>query len=153
MPFRIPNDADKFAGSSQSSPDAVDFSILAAAAGLTGVISGCAASVTGTDMNVTIAVGRVIINGSEVAVAAGSVAIVSTTLDRYALISVSSAGVKTVTNGATTSPASFPEVPANHCALHMVWVPANDTAITSGQIVDKRMSIVRDDAHLAYIYF
>lgn len=155
MSYTIPNDADKFSGSGQSSPDKVDFDIVTAGSGLTGVISGCGGTVTGSDLNVTIAAGVVIIGGKEVAVSGGNVTIgtAHATLNRYDLITVNSSGTKAVTAGTAASNPVFPAVPAGSVCLYAVWVPATDTAITSGQLVDKRVTIVRDTDALAYLYF
>lgn len=155
MAYTIVNDADKFSGSGQSSPDKVDFDIITAGSGLTGVVSGCAATVTGSNMVVTIAAGVIIVAGKEVTVAAGDVTVTTAhaTLNRYDLVTVNSSGTKAVTAGTAASNPVFPAVPAGSVCLYAVWVPAADTAITSGQLVDKRVFIVRDTDALAYIYF
>lgn len=155
MPFTIPNDADKFSGSGQSSPDAVDFSILGGAAGLNGVVSGLSATATGSSWNVSIAAGAVIVAGKEATVAAGTATIgtAHATLGRYDLITVNSSGTIAVTAGDAASNPTFKAVPASSVALYAVWVPAAGTAIASGQLVDKRITIIRDDQHLVYCFF
>ena len=155
MAYTIPNSDDAFGGSGQASPDKVDFDIITAGSGLTGVVSGCAATVTGSNMVVTIAAGVIMVAGKEVAVAAGDVTIgtAHATLPRYDLITVNSSGTKAVTAGDAASSPVFKAVPAGSVCLYAVWVPQTDTAITSGQLVDKRVFIVRDTDFLAYLFF
>lgn len=154
MAYTIPNYAAGLATSGQASPDKVDFDIVTGGTGLTGVISGCAATVTGTDMNVTIAAGVVIIAGKEVAVSGGAVAVTADGSNpRYTLITVNSSGTKAATAGTPATNPVFPDVPAGSVALHAVYIPAGDTAIGSTQIVDKRLTVVRDTDAMAYIYF
>jgi hypothetical protein len=143
MPFRIPNQAD--AGTAaQSAIDSVDFDIIAAALNGRGVVSGCAPTAQGTpDMTVAIAVGVVVVDGVRVAVAGanGTISTADTTNPRFDLISINSSGTIVVTAGTAAARPVFPAVPANSAALATVHVPANDTAIQTAQIVDKRMIV------------
>ncbi len=118
MPFTIPNSADA-AYAAQAAPDKVDFDILAALATLTGVNSGCAATVTGSDMNVTIGSGRATINGTEVIVASGAVTIPTAhaTYPRFDLLVVNTSGTKSVQSGTAAANPVFPAIPANSVVL------------------------------------
>lgn len=154
MAYTIPNYSGSLATAGQAAPDKVDFDIVTAGTGMTGVISGCAATVTGSDLNITIAAGVVIIGGKEVAVSSGAVAVTADgSLARYTLITVNSSGTKAATAGTPATNPLFPDVPAGSVALHAVYIPAGDTAIGSTQIIDKRVFVVRDTDALAYIYF
>jgi len=154
MPFQIPNYADA-AFPAQASPDSGDLSILAAGHGLTGVTSGCAASVTGADLNVTIAAGVVIIGSRDVIVASGTVAIGAgnATNPRFDLIVANTSGTKSVVAGIAAANPVFPAIPGASIVLHAVYVPANNATVQSNQIVDKRVAILRDDTYLAYVWF
>lgn len=154
MPYTIPNSADALVAG-QASPDKVDFDIITGGSGLTGVITGCAASVTGSDLNVTIAAGVVIINGQVATVASGAVTLgaAHASLNRYDLITVNTSGTKAVTAGTAASNPVFPAVPAGSVALHAVYLPALDTAITSNQITDKRVGVVLQTDYMAYLHF
>lgn len=154
MPFTIPNLADA-AATAQAAPDAVDFSVITAGAALTGVVSGCAATVTGTNMVVSIAAGQVVVAGKDVTVAAGSATIsaANATNPRFDLVVVNNAGTISAVTGTAGSNPVFPAIPANSAVLYAVYVPANDTAIASNQLTDKRVTIVRDDSFLSYSFF
>lgn len=154
MPYQIPNSADALVAG-QASPDKVDFDVVTGGSGLTGVLSGCAASVTGADLNVTIAAGIVIIAGLAATVAAGSVTVgaAHASLNRYDLVTVNTSGTKAVTAGTAAANPVFPAVPANSVALHAVYLPALDTAIASNQVTDKRLVIVLQTDYMAYLGF
>jgi hypothetical protein len=141
MPLTIPNlvDAPKL---SQAQIDKVDVDALVAAFNTTGVISGCAVSVS-SGMTVAVAAGSVVINGTTVAVAAGNVtlAAASTPNYRFDLIVVNNAGVKSAVTGTPSSAPVFPPIPANSVLLAVVWVPIIDSVITASQIIDKRVIV------------
>ena len=154
MPFQLPNYADA-AFPAQASPDAGDFAIMAAGTGQTGVVTGCAGSVTGANMVVTIAAGRITVNGTEVAVASGDLTIgtANATNPRIDLLVVSSAGTKSVQAGTAAANPVYPAIPSNSVVLYAVYVPANDTSIQSNQLVDKRVFVVNVEDAMAYLYF
>lgn len=119
----------------------LDFDILRA--GISGtdcVLFGCAFT-GGADMTPDISKGAVLSNGVMFAVAAASVT--HTTADatnpRIDLVVVTSAGALAVRAG---TPAATPVPPArtaNDVVLWQVSIPANDTAIATGQATDKRV--------------
>jgi len=118
-------------------------------AGLSGkdcVLSGLAVT-GGADMTPAVAKGAVLSNGTLFAVAAADVTIsaADATNPRLDLIVVNSSGALAVRAG---TPAAFvegtsaPKPPArtaNDVVIAMVYVPANDTAIATSQIIDKRV--------------
>lgn len=144
MAFQIPNDADA-AFTSQAAPDKGDFDIIAAGLAGTGVISGCAVTAQGSpDMTLAVAAGTVRVAGvPRATVTAGNVTITTAdaTNPRFDLVVVSSTGVKSVTAGAPAATPAFPAIPANSVVLAAVYVPANDTAIGTTQIIDKRVML------------
>lgn len=143
MAFTIPNLAD--AGfPDQAEPDKVDIDIIVAALNRTGVVSGCAVTAQGTpDMTVAVASGTIAVAGAEVAVTSGNVTITTAhaTNPRIDLVVVNNSGTKSVTAGTAAADPVMPAIPANSVVLAAVYVPANDTAINSNQITDKRMMI------------
>ena len=153
MAYTIPNSVDASVAG-QASPDSRDFDIITAGSGLSGVISGCAVT-TSSGMNLSVAAGVVIIAGKEVAVSSGTVTIgaASGSYNRYDLVYVNSSGTKGVQGGTAASNPVFPSIPANSVILAAVYVPISDTTIGSEQIVDKRVTVLRDTDALAYIYF
>lgn len=148
MPF-IPN-YDSAAFPVQSEPDSVDFEILLAGIKGDGVLSGCAVSAQGTpNMTVAVASGSIKYNGSTVSVssASPSIAAADTTNGRLDLVvvdntgAVTSSGTNAAVKGTAASAPVMPTIPANSIVLACVYVPANDTAINSNQIIDKRMIV------------
>lgn len=143
--FTIPNEADA-AFAAQAAPDKVDVDVLVAAHEGTGVVGGCAVTAQGSpDMTLAVASGTVSVLGVQAAVTAGNVTITTAhaTNPRFDLVVVSSAGVKSVTAGTAGASPVFPAIPASSVVLAAVYVPANDTAIGSTQIVDKRVPTIR----------
>lgn len=108
-----------------------------------GVVSGCDVTAQGSpDMTVAIAAGTIrIASGALVTVASGNgtIGAADATNPRIDLISASNAGVKTVTAGTAAASPKPPDLPAGNVALAMVYVAANDTAISTGEITDKRV--------------
>lgn len=139
--FAIPNEADAaFARQSVIMDTDVD-AIVAGFAG-TCVVSGCAVTAQGVpDMTLAVAAGVVAVAGVEATVASGNVTITAAdaTNPRIDIVVASNAGVKSVTAGTAAASPVAPAIPANSVILAMVYVPANDTAIGSTQIVDKRV--------------
>lgn len=153
--FTIPNEAEcaytvtvggeTFAP--QATPDRVDIDILVAAAGGTGVVSGCAVSAQATpDGTVAVAAGIVAVTRVPQTVSGGTVNVLSgaggtaahATLPRFSLVVADSAGaVSSVAGNAAAAPA-FPSLPAAAVALAAVYVPPADTTVGADQLVDKR---------------
>ena len=95
----------------------------------------------GADMTPAVAKGSVLSNGALFAIAAADVTITPAdgTNPRLDLIVVTSAGALAVRAG---TPAANPKPPArtaNDVVIAAVYVPANDTAIGTSQIVDMRV--------------
>lgn len=145
MGFIVPNVADAF-HAHQAELDAIDFRILAAAHRGFGVISGLdIVQDTGANMNVkvnTAGVGRV--NGLIEKLAAGATATIGTadaTHPRFDLVCLGVSNTMTIAAGTPAASPVFPAIPADKTVLAVVYVPAGDTAITTAQIIDKRMLI------------
>lgn len=144
MAFSIPNEADASV-SSQAAPDSKDIEILVAGQAGTGVVSGCAVTAQGSpDMTLAVAAGIVAVLGAQATVSAGNVTITTAhaTNPRFDLVVVNSSGTKSVTAGTAAVAPVFPTIPASSVVLAAVYVPANDAAIGSTQIVDKRVVLV-----------
>lgn len=121
-----------------------DINALVAGFGGDGVVSGCAVTAQGSpDMTLAVASGTISIAGAAVAVTSGNVTITTAdaTNPRIDLVVVSNAGAKSVTAGTAAANPKAPDIPANSILLAMVYVPANDTAIQTNQITDKRVII------------
>jgi len=144
MAFTIPNEAS--AGfADQSEPDKVDFDILVAGMGGSGVATGCAVTAQGTpDMTVAVAAGQVTVAGTLATVTAGNVTITAAdaTNPRFDLITANNAGALAATAGTPAAAPEFPAIPANSVVLAAVYVPATDTTIATNQITDKRCLIM-----------
>lgn len=142
MPF-IPN-YDSAAFPVQAEPDAGDFDIILAGIQSRGVLSGCAVTAQGTpDMTVAVASGTIAWDGGVVAVAGGNATITTAnaTYGRLDLVYATSAGAIGVQAGVASNIPVMPSIPANSVVLACVYVPANDTAISSNQIIDKRVVV------------
>src|SRR3990167_2635392 len=164
MAFTIPNVGDA-SHVDQAEPDAVDFAILLDGIEGDGVISGCAVTAKATpDMTVAVASGTVRLGGSNSSVTAGNLTIgaASATNPRFDLIAVNSSGTKSVVAGSAAGNPVFPQIPASSIIIAAVYVPANDTAINSTQITDKRVTVatgadhgsltgLTDDDHTQYV--
>lgn len=120
-----------------------------------GVLSGCAVTAQGSpDMTVAVASGSVRIADTAVAVSSGNVTVTAAhaTNPRFDIVVVSNAGTKSVVAGTAAAVPVMPDIPANSVLLAQIYVPANDTAINSNQIVDKRVYVVdavtKDDLNM-----
>lgn len=104
------------------------------------VLSGCAIT-GGADMTPAVAKGAVLSNGVLYAIAAADVTIgtADATNPRLDLIVVTSAGALAVRAGTAATNPKPPARTANDVVLAVVYVPANDTAIATTQIIDLRM--------------
>ena len=110
--------------------------------GIDCVLSGCAVTAQGSpDMTVAVAKGAVLSNGSLFAVTAGNATIgtADATNPRIDLVVVTSAGAKAVRAGTAAATPSPPARTANDVVIAAVYVPANDTTISTNQITDMRM--------------
>lgn len=114
--------------------------VVAGVSGIDCVLSGLVVT-GGTDMTPAVAKGAVLSNRIMYAVAAADVTITTAdaTNPRIDLIVVNSSGALAVRAG---TPAVAPKPPirtANDVVIAFVYVPANDTAIATTQITDKRV--------------
>lgn len=144
MPFTLPNATDPTYGTypDMTEPDSGDFSIIAQAHNGFSVQSGCAASVTGTDLNVTIASGFALVNGVRTTVAGNTVAITTgnATNPRIDLIVVDSTGVAQRVGGTASANAVLPTWnQSTQTVLYEVYMPATSTIVTAAQVLDKRV--------------
>lgn len=141
--FTIP---DNTAGTTISPAQSVwmetDITDLVAGIGGRGVVSGAGVSAQGSpDMTVAVASGSVYIGGATVSVSSGNVAIsaANSINPRIDIVAVNNAGTKSAITGTAAASPGPPALPTTSVALAFVYVPANDTAITTNQIVDKRV--------------
>ena len=142
MPFGIPNEGDA-TWADQAEPDSVDFDVLVAGFGQTGVVSGCAVT-PGTGLSVSVGSGVAVIGGAVVEVSAQAdqtVATADATNPRFDLVTVNTSGTVVLVTGAPAVSPIFPSVPASRVVLASVFVPANDTGMDASQIVDKRVVV------------
>lgn len=150
--FKVPINDTNF-NTNQGRIYTTDFDALVQGVKGEGVVSGGTVTAQGTpDMTVAVASGNVKIAGALAVVASGNVTITAAnaTYPRIDIVVVNASGTKSVTAGAATSATPvMPSIPASSVILAAVYVPANDTAITSGQIVDKRV-LVQSQAYLLY---
>jgi len=114
--------------------------LVAGISGLDCVLSGL--DVTGgADMTPAVAKGSVLTNGVLKAVAAADVTIgtADATNPRIDLIVVNSSGALAVRAGTAAAAPKPPARSANDVVIASVYVPANDTAIATSQIKDRRI--------------
>ena len=116
--------------------------LVAGISGLDCVLSGGAVSAQGSpDMTVAVAKAGVLTNGVLKAVAAANATITTAdaTNPRIDLVVIDSTGAIAVRAGTAAAAPKPPARTANDVVLAAVYVPANDTTISSAQIVDMRM--------------
>jgi hypothetical protein len=141
MGFTIPNNPDANYPD-QAEPDSVDFSILVAGFGGTGVISGCDVTENESGLTISIAGGLVLINSNLIEVDADTPNLTShvdTTYNRFVLISADDQGDINMDAGPLSNNPRFPALPADSAALYAVYLPAGVTAVPDEQMVDKRL--------------
>lgn len=133
-------------GTAQSDVQSILFSeyLAVLAEGVSGkncVLSGLAATAQGSpDMTVAVAKGSVLSNGTLFAVAAANATIGTAdgTNPRIDLVVINSSGAIAVRAGTAAAAPKPPARTSNDVVIAAVWVPANDTTISSAQIVDMR---------------
>lgn len=116
--------------------------LVAGIAGSECVLSGCAATAQGSpNMTVACAKGAVLSQGVMFAVAAANFTITTAdaTNPRIDLCVITSAGAKAVRAGTAAAAPKPPARSAGDVVVAAVYVPANDTTISSDQIVDMRV--------------
>lgn len=114
--------------------------LVAGLSGIDCVLSGLAVT-GGADMTPAVAKGAVLTNGVLKAVAAADVTIgtADATNPRIDLIVVNSSGALAVRAGTAAANPKPPARSANDVVIASVYVPANDTAIATSQIKDRRV--------------
>lgn len=154
LPF-LPNEADA-TFNDQAEPDSVDFEILLLGFQQTGVVSGCEVTESsGSEMEIDVASGEVLLAGSGISVSAQADETIATadgTNPRVDLVTINSGGSVVVTTGTPAENASSPGIPANSVPLAFVYVPASDTTITDNQINNKRVFIVAGASGASTMY-
>jgi len=143
MAFDIPNYGDT-AIPEQARLYAADLQMLTQTASLTGTKSGLQVAAQGSpNMTVQVGSGEIYWLNSVVAVAAGNVTITAAnaTNPRIDLVVVDSSGVKSAVAGTAAAVPTSPAIPANSVVLAQVFVPANDTTISTAQIKDRRIVV------------
>lgn len=153
MAFTIPNHADAF-NVFQASPDSVDFDILVAALGDTGVRTGCAVT-SNSNMTTAVASGTIAVVNVTASVTGANVThdTADTANPRIDLVVSSSSGGLSVTKGTASSVPLMPSIPVNSVVLAAVFIPANDTVIATNQITDKRIITVAPSDVLNAFFF
>src|SRR5215472_15203826 len=142
--FTIPNAASA-EDVTQAQPDSIDFSILVAAFGGTGVVTGCAVTAQASpNMTVAVAAGSVAIAGVQSSVTAGNVTLAAAdpTNPRFSLIVAASGGALSAVAGTPAANPVFPAIPASSVVLAAVRVPAGAASINGPKITDKRVQAV-----------
>jgi len=147
MGFTIPSNDVAGVPARQSVWYDTDIAILVAGDNGVGVLTGCAVTAQSSpDMTVAVAAGTIQATSTSapVTVTAGNATIstADATNPRIDLVTASATGTKTVTAGTAAAVPKPPALPSGHIALAMVDVPANDTTIATGQITDKRVTVV-----------
>lgn len=147
MPFTLPD-----RGEGQSDIQSILFQeyVNALVAGISGVdcvLSGGAVTAQGSP-NMTVAVAKCAVLSNRVlfAVAANATLAIGTadaTNPRIDLVVVNSSGALAVRAGTAAAAPRPPTLTANDVVLAAIWVPANDTTISSDQITDLR--VVREN--------
>ena len=141
MAFQIPNFGE---GDDNVQSILFETYIAVLVAGIQGrdcVLSGCAVT-GGADMTPAVAKGAVLSQGVMFAIAAADVTIptADATNPRLDLIVVNNAGTLTVRQGsAAANPKPVDPLSAGDVCIAVVYVPANDTAIATSQIIDLRV--------------
>ena len=152
--FSIPNSADAY-NTRQAQPDSVDFGVLAQQHQAQGVRSGLAVTQkgAGADMSVDVAGGMMVWNGLTVSIATSTtnkaVSAADATNPRFDIVSAKNDGTLTVTAGTPDANPVFPAVPASSVALAAIYVPANETTITTAHVIDKRAFVVPIEARVS----
>ena len=141
--------------SDQSEPDPLDAEILLLGFRQTGVVSGCdVTQSSGSEMEIDVASGEVLIAGASTTVSAQpdrTIATADGTNPRFDLVTINSSGTVVVTTGTPAVQPQSPDMPdATSVPLAYVYVPASDTTITDNQIHNKRVLLVASSGVSTY---
>lgn len=138
----VPNIGSTYAR--QAVLDTVDLEIVQGGSNLTGVVSGCATTTAGGVMTVAVASGVVRVAGrpATYSTATSSAMTSHASLPKWYLITINNAGaLNAPTAGTAAADPKIPAIPSNSVVVAAVYLPANVSAITSGMIVDKRVTV------------
>jgi hypothetical protein len=115
--------------------------LVAGLSGIDCVLDGCAVTTAGTNLTLDVAKGSILSNRVLQPVTAGTVTIgtADATNPRIDLVVANSSGTKAVLAGTAAANPKPPARTANDVVLAVVYVPANDTVITTNQITDQRV--------------
>lgn len=103
------------------------------------VVSGCAPTASGANMNVTVASGSITHNGSVVTVAGGSVALVADgTNPRFSWVALDSTGAPVLVSGTAAADPVPPEL-GDYVEVMLCKVNAGQTVASSGTNWDRRL--------------
>lgn len=146
----IPNIESSPTFDAQAVPDATDWNAVVLAENATAVLSGCAVTPHGGDMNVSVASGTVEVAGVLVTVnSVASLAVgAASATDRKDIVVVNNSGTVSVVAGTACGTAGWvrtsvglppvkPAIPANSVLLAEVYVASTTTVIASGNLIDK----------------
>lgn len=140
MAFTIP-DNDEAGNNNQSIWMQTDINALVAALDGDGVVSGCGVTAQGTpDMTVAVAAGTIQESDTAYSITGANATITAAdgSNPRIDLVCAKTDDTLVVTAGTAAANPKAPDIPANNILLAIVYVPASDTAIETGQITDKR---------------
>lgn len=153
MAFTVPNIESSPTYDGQSVSDATDLAIVTATNASIGVVSGMAVTFSSV-LTVAVASGVVNIGNTMVTYAGGTVAVgAGNTTDRRDIVVINSSGTLSVVAGTASPTANWtrtstalppvkPGIPANSIVLAEVYVPASASSISSGNIIDKRCTLL-----------
>lgn len=103
------------------------------------VVSGCGASYSGSNLNVTVAAGTITHNGNSVAVAGNTVTLVADgTNPRFTWVALDSTGAPLIVSGTPAADPTEPEL-GDYVEVALVKVAAGATIASSQTSVDRRL--------------
>jgi len=103
----------------------------------TAVLSGCTQTGSGAALEITVATGSVVINGTTISVSQQTKTLDAATFDRYDLISVDTSGTVVVTKG--TEERRVPALPANSVPVAVCLIETGQTTLPADRIYDARL--------------
>lgn len=151
MAFSIPNEVDAL-HSDQAEVDSKDWAMLVQGIGGSGVVSGCFVTAQASpDMTVVVNSGVVCFQDTfyTVSLQNATITTANATNPRFDLITYTTSSTIAVSPGTPAANPVFPTPPAG-VILAAVYVPANDTAIQSNQIIDKRVFVTDTPAWTSF---
>jgi hypothetical protein len=108
------------------------------------VVDGCAASYSGSNLQVTVASGVITHNGTQVSVPGNTVTLVADGSNpRFTWVAINSSGVAVIVSGTAAADPTEPEV-GDNVEVALVKVAAGGTIASSQDADDRRMFAARD---------